>query len=151
MAQASTKKHPIRWLAYFVGALTFYWALRSIGSLLKQVQQSGSDVFGGMESLGSGLLPMPAMRRTRSLLQVWHESSVATPDVRRTIETTAVLYTVTDLLFIACYVLLLVGICRWLRDSTSTRDEPPSARWGAFRQLALFPYTTLFRSRKSVV
>jgi hypothetical protein len=133
---ASSKWHPTRWLAYFVGALTLYWVLGSIGSLLKQVQRSGSDLFGGMESLGSGLLPMPAVQRTQSLLQVWHESSLDSPGVGKTIWTTSVLYTTVDLLLIVCYVLLLRGICRWLVELKPTEDAKFGVRWQLFQRLA---------------
>lgn len=149
--RAPEKPRPVPWLLYLVSALTFFAVLQSVGTLLKQVQQSGSDLFGGMESLGSGLLPMSAIQRTQSLLQVWHEANAETPDVRSTIIWTAGVYTATDVLFIVCYTALLVGVCRWLADRAARRAAQPGAqaagpegtardqRWGPLRKLVASP------------
>ncbi|GAA2475376.1 hypothetical protein [Winogradskya humida] len=124
----------LRWLAYLTGAMTFYWVLRSVDSLLKQVQESGSDQFGGMESLGGGLLPGSAMARTGSLLRVWH---AAEAQVRETIVTTATLYTLVDGLLILCCLALLVDVCRRLHDLPAHPDASVGARWELFHRIAV--------------
>ena len=136
-ASTSTRRaHPTLWLGCAVGVLTTYAMIRAVGTLLRQVQQSGSDLFGGMETLGSGLLPAPALQRTQSLLRVWHESYAAYPPVQATILDTARLYTGLDLILIVSYTVLLAGLIWYLRPATRPAPAGPDERFALLRQVA---------------
>ncbi|MFI7601374.1 hypothetical protein [Actinoplanes sp. NPDC049681] len=135
-ATKTLSAHPALWWGCAVGVLTVHAMIRAVGSLLQQVQQSGSDLFGGMETLGSGLLPAPAFQRTQSLLRVWHESYVAYHPVKATILDTSRLYTVLDLILIVLYTVLLAGLIRYLRPVTAPGPAGPDERFAVLRQVA---------------
>ncbi|MBB5872655.1 hypothetical protein F4553_006089 [Allocatelliglobosispora scoriae] len=140
-------------LPWLVLGATLLLVLRSIGTLLAQVQLASGPSFGDLEAIASGP-SFDFVGDTRELLGTWKQAALESDSAYYLIAWAARAYTIGDTIFIAVYTVLLVQLWRRVRTHLPANIEDSRATWTRLRQAAhrkYLPYLAIGGAAADVI